>query len=99
MDGGEIFIGIAVIVIAAIVTIAANWKEEMGKEIARRSKSQSYINLYEEARRTRARTPVQRSAPGEGRRQGAWSPAYGNPVGYYGRMLWMQLFRRNTWKV
>lgn len=99
MDGGDIFIGLAVIGFAALITIASNWKEWRGKEIARELEKQAYIELYEQTRRARALPPVQQRAPGEEPNSRAWTPACGNPVGYYGRMFFMQLFRRNTWKV
>lgn len=98
MDGADIFLGLAVIGFAALVTVAATWKEMRGRDIARELEKSAYEQLYEQARGSGSLPSVQQRPQGAGPHLGSWTPACGNPVGYFGRMLWMQLLRRNTWK-
>lgn len=96
MDGADAFFGLAVIAFAALITVAAHWKEWMGRDIARRSQSQNFIDIYEEAKRERTRSAVQQRSQGGGTHIGSWTPEDGNLVGYYGRLLWLRLHAHYT---
>jgi hypothetical protein len=91
MDGGEIFIGLAVIAISALVTVAVRWKEYEGRRIVRNAQTRYYYEqVYNQTRRRRPRPPVGPQGHGG---FGSWTIDCGNPVGYYGRILWTR-FRR-----
>src|SRR5215469_537357 len=87
--------GLIILGIVSLAVAAHRWREVEGRRIVRQRQRQFFRDVYEDSRAARAQARLQQRASGAQVHIGSWTPEDGNPVGYFGSLLWMRI-RQNS---
>jgi len=94
-DTGFYVFGLIILGIVVVCVALSQHKTTEGRRIVRQRQRQFFRDVYEDSRAARTQARMEQRAHRAPTHIGSWTPENGNPVGYFGSLLWMRL-RQNS---